>query len=63
MEYNNWNELDGAAEANLYPADCREFFRYKEELHREGHVWDNDAKAILTGFIWDTTEGYMTDEE
>lgn len=48
----DWSELDSAAKANLSAHDQAEFVRYKEQLRREGHAWDNDAHDILAGFIW-----------
>ncbi len=51
-----WNELDGAAEANLNEQSLREFYRYKKRLYEEGYSWE-DAEEILTGFIWDESEG------
>lgn len=51
-----WHELDGAAEANLNEQGCREFLRYKKRLYEEGYSWE-DAEEILTGFIWDESEG------
>ena len=51
-----WNELDWAAEANLNEQSLREFYRYKKRLYEEGYSWE-DAEEILTGFIWDESEG------
>lgn len=56
-----WNELDRAAKANLLPGDLDEFFQYKNRLKREGHSW-HDAHKILSGWIWDVTEGYQDDD-
>lgn len=50
-----WDELDGAADANLNEQGLREFFEYKKRLYEEGHSWE-DAEEILTGFIWDESE-------
>lgn len=50
-----WDELDGAALQNLNDRQQREFHRYKNELFEDGHSWD-DAREILTGFIWDESE-------
>ena len=62
-EYLNgeWNELDGAAEANLSSHALVRFFAYKEELRRDGHGWKDDAYDILSGFIWDSSEGEQSD--
>ncbi len=51
-----WNELDQAAKSNLRPCDQVEFVRYKEQLQREGHAWEDDARDILAGFIWEQSE-------
>ncbi len=59
-----WNELDGAAEANLEGDALPEFYRYKEQLKSEGHKWQDDASDILSGYIWDASEEpYNEDNE
>lgn len=58
----DWSELDSAAKANLSAHDQAEFVRYKEQLRREGHAWDNDAHDILAGFIWEQSSGLVLDQ-
>ena len=51
-----WNELDGAAKANLSKDGFEKFLKYKEELKKDGLDWDGDAEEILRGYIWDESE-------
>lgn len=54
-----WMELDNAARANLGDSGMYEFNRYKLRLKLEGHQWENDARDILTGYIWDESEDHQ----
>lgn len=56
MTADKWTSLDIAARANLHGAALSEFFRYRDQLRAEGHQWEGDAEAILTGYIWDNSE-------
>jgi len=51
-----WTDLDAAAIANLSGYDLDDFFRYRDCLKAEGHVWDDDAEIILSGYIWNASE-------
>jgi hypothetical protein len=51
-----WNSLDAAAEENLQVSSLSEFYKYKDRLKKDGHEWENDARLILAGFIWDESE-------
>ena len=59
---NKWNELDSAARANLGEAGFEAFERYKQQLFRDGHEWDDDAYDVLTGYIWDESEEPYEDD-
>ena len=52
-----WSTLDFDACANLRGSNLAEFFRYRDQLRRDGHGWLHDAQVILAGFIWDAIEG------
>ena len=55
-ETEDWTELDRVAKINLKPHLQVEFHRYKEQLRQEGRAWEDDARDILSGFIWDNSE-------
>lgn len=56
-ETEDWNEFDEAARMTLEPHHRDEFHRYREQLRREEYAWEDDARDILAGFIWDNSEG------
>lgn len=45
------------AKANLNGQSLERFHGYKDRLIADGHTWKGDAELILTGFIWDESEG------
>lgn len=59
-----WHGLDDEARANLgdVPGGIVRFVDRRDGLFTAGETWD-DAKDILTGFIWDESEDpYLEDE-
>ena len=52
-----FNSLDDDAKANLNGQSLERFHGYKDRLIADGHTWKGDAELILTGFIWDESEG------
>lgn len=58
MNNAEFNSLDDDAKANLGSQSLARYHRYKDELIADGHTWKGDAELILTGFIWDESEGW-----
>ena len=57
VESMHWAELNYAAKTNLSPDKLKAFHKFKDQLREDGHKWEHDAYDILSGFIWDATEG------
>lgn len=51
-----FHSLDSAAKANLSSGGYAAFERRRDDLKARGTPWE-EAETILTGFIWDESEG------
>lgn len=57
-----WSDLDAAAIANLSGFALERFYEYRDQLRSEGRDWCGDAQQVLSGYIWDNSDGCEADE-
>lgn len=52
----NLQEIDAIAKTSMSDSGFREYLKYKESLICDGEP-ESEIVQILTGYIWDETEG------